>query len=71
MSKMQRITAYEAEKLVLANGFALVRSKGSHRIYMKGNVRLVIPYHAGEILHPKIAKQIFAAIGKDDDEPRS
>ena len=66
MSKMQRITAFEAERMVFANGFKLVRSKGSHRIYMKDRVRIVIPYHTGEILHPKITKQILAAIGKDD-----
>jgi predicted RNA binding protein YcfA (HicA-like mRNA interferase family) len=31
---------------------------------MKGNVRIVIPFHSGNILHPKITKQVFIAIGK-------
>jgi predicted RNA binding protein YcfA (HicA-like mRNA interferase family) len=46
----------------LKAGFVLVRSKGSHRIYMKDKVRVVIPFHAGKTLHPKIAKQVFTAI---------
>ncbi len=67
MSKMQRLTAYEAEKLILSQGFEFIRSKGSHRIYLKGNVRIVIPFHSGQILHPKIAKQVFAAISSEGE----
>ena len=58
-----RLTAGEAEKLLLANGFIWLRSKGSHRIYLKGVVRIVVPFHGRRILHPKIAKQIFSAVG--------
>jgi predicted RNA binding protein YcfA (HicA-like mRNA interferase family) len=42
----------------------LVRSKGSHRIYFKNNVRMVIPFHAGRVLHPKIVRQLEQAIEK-------
>jgi len=59
---MPRLTAEEAERLLLANGFVLLRSKGSHRIYCKGSTRVVIPYHASQILHPKIARQVYKAI---------
>lgn len=62
MSKMQRLTASDAERMLQVNGFVLVRSKGSHRIYMKGSCRVVLPFHSGDILHPKIVKQIFTAI---------
>jgi predicted RNA binding protein YcfA (HicA-like mRNA interferase family) len=31
---------------------------------MKENVRIVIPFHSGNILHPKIVKQVFVAIGR-------
>lgn len=41
----------------------LIRSKGSHRIYIKDHRRIVIPFHAGKILHPKIVKQVYSAIG--------
>ena len=62
MPKLPRLTAQEAEKLLLAAGFTLLRSKGSHRIYFKTGVRVVVPFHAGKILHPKVIKQVMDAI---------
>lgn len=62
MPELPRLTARDAERLLLKSGFSLVRSKGSHRIYMKGLVRFVLPFHSGKILHPKIAKQLLSAI---------
>ena len=62
MPKLPRLTAKEAEKLLLDAGFSQIRSKGSHRIYRKEEIRVVIPFHSGKILHPKIVKQIFDAI---------
>lgn len=62
MTKQQLMTAKEAESLLLKAGFLLVRSKGSHRIYMQQNARVVIPFHTGKTLHPKIAKQVLIAI---------
>jgi predicted RNA binding protein YcfA (HicA-like mRNA interferase family) len=56
------MTAKEAEGLLLKAGFAFIRSKGSHRIYLRQTTRVVIPFHAGKILHPKIAKQVLIAI---------
>jgi len=47
-------------------GFQLMRTKGSHRIYSKGEERVVVPFHAGKILHPKIIKQILNAIGAEE-----
>jgi predicted RNA binding protein YcfA (HicA-like mRNA interferase family) len=41
-----------------------MRSKGSHRIYFKNSVRMVIPFHAGHILHPKIVKQLERAVAR-------
>jgi predicted RNA binding protein YcfA (HicA-like mRNA interferase family) len=62
LPKQIRFTATEAEKLLFKAGFQLIRSKGSHRIYFKNNVRMVIPFHARQILHPKIVKQLERAI---------
>ncbi|MGB9934488.1 MULTISPECIES: type II toxin-antitoxin system HicA family toxin [Thermodesulfovibrio] len=62
MPKQPRLTAQEAESLLLKAGFQLLRTKGSHRIYMKGKKRIVIPFHSGKTLHPKIAKEIFEAL---------
>jgi len=52
----------EAEAMLLKAGFEFVRSKGSHKIYIKANKRVVVPFHRRKILHPKIVKQIFKAI---------
>ncbi len=65
MPKLPRLTAVEAEKLLLQTGFQLIRSKGSHRIYIKGTKRFVLPFHKGKILHPKIVKQLFEIIHEE------
>jgi len=66
LPKLPRLTAAEAEKLLQDAGFQLMRTKGSHRIYSKGEERVVVPFHAGKILHPKIIKQILNAIGAEE-----
>ncbi|MDX2211964.1 MAG: type II toxin-antitoxin system HicA family toxin [Oculatellaceae cyanobacterium bins.114] len=68
MPKLPRLTAQDAEKLLLADGFILLRSKGSHRIYFKENIRVVVPFHAGKTLHPKIVKQVMEAIAEDEED---
>jgi predicted RNA binding protein YcfA (HicA-like mRNA interferase family) len=67
MPEYPKLTAKEAEKLLLLSGFIIDRQKGSHRIYIKGIYRMVLPHHASEILHPKIIKQLFELI----DESRT
>lgn len=52
MHKLPRITAVEAEKMLLKAGFKKVRSKGSHRIYQKGKIRTIVPYHISNFLLP-------------------
>jgi predicted RNA binding protein YcfA (HicA-like mRNA interferase family) len=44
------------ERALLRAGFELLRSKGSHRIYGSGGLRVVVPFHAGAALHPKIVR---------------
>jgi predicted RNA binding protein YcfA (HicA-like mRNA interferase family) len=39
-----------------------LRSKGSHRIYQRQTERMVVPFHAGQVLLPKVVKQIMEAI---------
>jgi predicted RNA binding protein YcfA (HicA-like mRNA interferase family) len=68
MPKLPRWTAPEAEKALLAAGFVILRSKGSHRIYAKGTRRVVVPFHAGAVLHPKIVKQVLEAIDETQSE---
>lgn len=54
--------AKEAETMLLKAGFILIRSKGSHKIYLKDTVRVVIPFHSGKSLHPKIVKEVLSAV---------
>ncbi len=62
MPKSKRLTAEEGEAILLKAGFEMVRSKGSHRIYIKEKIRIIIPFHKGNILHPKAVKEIFKCI---------
>jgi len=61
LPKLPRLTAEKAEKLLLQSGFQRIRTKGSHRIYLKNNKRIILPFHS-EILHPKIVKHVFQLI---------
>ena len=63
MAKQVVLTAKEAERLLLKAGFEWVRTAGGHRIYMKGSMRMVLPFHVGKSLHPKIVKQVLDVIG--------
>lgn len=69
MVKQDRLTAKEAEKLLLSAGFKLIRQKGSHRIYLKDQVRVVLPFHSGKVLHPKIVKQVIIAVEDPNSSP--
>ncbi len=62
MPKLPRLTALEAEKILIEHGFAFLRAKGSHRIYKRRNKRIVLPFHSGQMLHPKIVKQLFRSL---------
>jgi len=61
LPKLPRLTPQEAERMLLQSGFRFERSKGSHRIYLKEKKRIIIPFHAGKTLHPKIVKQVLKA----------
>jgi predicted RNA binding protein YcfA (HicA-like mRNA interferase family) len=67
LPKLPRLNAQDAEKLLFSAGFTMSRSKGSHRIYIKEDIRVVIPFHAGKILHPKIVKQVIEAIEMSEE----
>ena len=59
MPKLPILNAKEAEKILLALGYELIRTKGSHHIYGKGSERFVLPFHSGKDLHPKIVKTLI------------
>jgi len=62
MPKLPRWTAADAERGLFAAGFEHLRSKGSHRIYGYGPLRVTVPFHSGAVLHPKIIKQALESI---------
>jgi predicted RNA binding protein YcfA (HicA-like mRNA interferase family) len=64
LPKLLRLTAADAEKLLLKEGFKLLRSKGSHKIYGIEKKRITIPFHGNKILHPKITAQVYKIIEK-------
>jgi predicted RNA binding protein YcfA (HicA-like mRNA interferase family) len=64
VAKSPRLTASQAERKLFGAGFILLRSKGSHRIYFKAGVRVVVPFHGSKILHPKIVGEILFATGE-------
>ena len=69
MPRASRLTASDAEAMLVAANFVWLRSKGSHRIYAKGDRRVVVPFHSGATLHPKIVKQVLQAIEEAGVEP--
>jgi len=71
MPKAPRLTAADAEAMLLKAGFVWLRSKGSLRIYLKGGRRVVVPFHGGATLHPKIVKQVLEAIEEASIQPIS
>ena len=69
MPKAARLTAAEAEAMLLKAGFTWLRSKGSHRIYELRGRRVVVPFQSGVILHPKTVRQVLEAIEETSSEP--
>lgn len=58
--KLPRVTADEVTKALGKLGFSLSRQSGSHMIYKNAQgKRVTIPYHKGEVLHPKALKSII------------
>jgi predicted RNA binding protein YcfA (HicA-like mRNA interferase family) len=58
--RLPRATASEAIRALERSGFTLVRQSGSHRIYKNATGRrATVPFHAGEILHPKLLRSIL------------
>lgn len=45
MSKLPALKAREIIKALEGAGFVFIRQKGSHRIYVKGNLGITVPFH--------------------------
>ena len=64
MAKQIILNSEQADNALKHAGFVVLRTKGSHRIYAKNNIKVVVPFHSGRDLHPKVVKQILEAIKK-------
>lgn len=61
--KLPRVTAKQLIKVVESIGFQLVHQSGSHMVFRNNEAkRIVIPYHTGKNLHPKIVSSIIKDI---------
>lgn len=58
-----RLTAAQAEPLLLKAGFVPAGSKDKHRVYQKENLRFVLPLLNGQTLSPKITKELLDLVG--------
>lgn len=60
MTRLPRVTATEIIRVLEKTGFILARQSGSHKIYRNAaGRRVTVPFHAGEVLHPKLLKSIL------------
>lgn len=58
--ELPKLTAKEIIVVLEKHGFVLVRQSGSHKIYKNADgKRVTVPFHAGEVLHPKVLKSIL------------
>ena len=58
-----RLTADHAETILVAAGFRPVKARGSHRLYVRNDMRITVPFHGHRILHPKVTNHILAVTG--------
>ena len=62
--KLPRITASDVIRALEKEGFTLSRQSGSHMIFKNPQgKRVTVPYHSGDILHPKLLRSILSDAG--------
>lgn len=49
MSKFPALTARQVETALKHAGFIFVRQKGSHRIFVKDTLMVVVPFHSKDL----------------------
>ena len=54
-------------KLIEQAGFVFSRQKGSHMIFYRQGIRVIIPNHGKKDLHPKIVKEILEIVASCAD----
>ncbi|HEX7926580.1 MAG TPA: type II toxin-antitoxin system HicA family toxin [bacterium] len=62
MPSAPRLTAADAETLLVSAGFAFLERRGHHRIYGRTRTRVVVPFDGRPELHPKIVRMIVESV---------
>ena len=69
--RLPRVTAEQILRVLHRLGFEEVRVSGSHRILRNAEgKRITLPYHTGQVLHPKILQNILRDANLSVDEFR-
>ena len=67
MPKLPALRPREVIRVLAGAGFVFIRQKGSHRIYIKNNLRITIPFHNKD-LKPKTLRHIIKQSGLNLEE---
>lgn len=59
-----KLTSPQAEKLLVNSGFSVAGSKDNHRLYLKSDIRIVLPLHPEQVLSQQITKEILEVVKK-------
>jgi len=49
MSKLPSLKPKEVARILEKDDFCFIRQKGSHRLYSKGDINIVIPWHSKDL----------------------
>jgi len=60
---LRPIKPEKLEKLLKKLGYKLIRQKGSHKIYKKGDKLIVIPFHKGKLIKKGLLRYIVSYLG--------
>jgi predicted RNA binding protein YcfA (HicA-like mRNA interferase family) len=67
MTKLPGVRPREAAAALLKAGFEFARQRGGHRIYVKGNVGVTVPWHTKDLRRGTL-HQIIRQAGLTPDE---
>lgn len=68
MPSPPRLTAADAETLLVSAGFLFLDRRGQHRIYGRHRTRVVVPFDGRPALHPKIVRMIVESMERSRPE---
>lgn len=62
MGSQPRLTAADAETLLVSAGFQYLDRRGHHRIYGRARTRVIVPFDGRPELHPKVVRMIVESM---------